>query len=74
MARRKPRSFRLSVRNTSVAGLFILAVSLLLWRNGSRNGLDIYPLLRAMDWDIRREEVKEVFVMSWDIYLKNAWD
>jgi mannosyl-oligosaccharide alpha-1,2-mannosidase len=73
MARRKPRSFRLSARNTSVAGLVFLAVSLLLWRNGSQNGLDIYPLSRAVDWDARREEVKEAFVTSWDAYSKYAW-
>ncbi|PMD53911.1 glycoside hydrolase family 47 protein [Hyaloscypha bicolor E] len=49
-------------------------MSLLLLRNSSQNRLDIYPLSRAVDWDIRREKVKEVFVTSWDAYSKNIWD
>jgi hypothetical protein len=73
LARRKPRSFQLSAGNNSIAGLFLLAVSLLFWRNSSQHGLNINPLTKDVDWDARREEVKEAFVTSWDAYSKNAW-
>jgi hypothetical protein len=56
-----------------IAGLFLLAVSLLFWRNSSQHGLNINPLTKDVDWDARREEVKEAFVTSWDAYSKNAW-
>ncbi|PMD22249.1 glycoside hydrolase family 47 protein [Hyaloscypha hepaticicola] len=73
MARRNPQSSGLSARYTSVSGLFFLTVSLLFWRNGPQNRLDIYPLSTTVDWDARREEVKEAFITSWDAYSKNAW-
>ncbi|MCJ1401056.1 mannosyl-oligosaccharide alpha-1,2-mannosidase [Xylographa trunciseda] len=72
MARGKSRSFRLFAPNTLVAGLFFLAM-ILLWRNGSQNGLDTYPIASVVDWDARRQEVKEVFATSWDAYSKYAW-
>jgi len=73
LARQKPRSFRISALNTSIAGLFLLAVNLLFWRNSLQNGLDFNPVPKDLDWDTRREEVKEAFVTSWDAYSKNVW-
>ncbi|KAI8266526.1 Mannosyl-oligosaccharide 1,2-alpha-mannosidase [Colletotrichum sp. SAR11_239] len=31
------------------------------------------PHSQFADWDARREEVKEAFVISWDAYKKHAW-
>ena len=28
---------------------------------------------KSVDWDYRREKVKEAFILSWDGYEKNAW-
>jgi hypothetical protein len=77
MARRKPRAsplpFQLSTRKASLAGLLFLAVSLLLWSNASQSGLGLYTPSRVVDWDTRREEVKQAFVTSWDAYSRYAW-
>ena len=74
MARRKPRAsplpFQLSARKASLTGLLFLAVSLLLCSNAFQG---LYTPSRAVDWDTRREEVKEAFVTSWDAYSRYAW-
>ena len=33
----------------------------------------LMPGLAAVDWEDRRERVKEAFVLSWDGYEQNAW-
>ena len=77
MARRKPRAsplpFRLSACKALLASLLSLAASLLLWSNATQSGLGLYTPSRAVDWDTRREEVKEAFVTSWDAYSRYAW-
>lgn len=59
-------------RNAVVAGVVALAVGLMLWWKGPRTGLDHYAS-RAVDWNDRREEVKEAFISSWDAYSEHAW-
>lgn len=54
------------------AGVVALAVGLILWLNGFRNGLGQYKST-AVNWDNRRGEVKEAFICSWDAYAKYAW-
>ena len=31
------------------------------------------PIVQDSDWNSHREEVKDVFVTSWDAYSKHAW-
>lgn len=59
-------------RKALVAGVIALAVGLILWWKGPDIGLDHYAS-RAVDWDDRREEVKEAFISSWDAYSEHAW-
>ncbi len=52
--------------------LVALVVGLIIWWKGPRNGLGDYTS-EAVDWDDRRKEVKEAFIMSWDAYSEHAW-
>lgn len=49
-----------------------LAVGLILWFRGCQNGLGHYTS-RPVDWNGRRDEVKEAFISSWDAYSEHAW-
>ncbi len=60
------------MRKALVAGVVALAVGSILCWKGSQNGLGYYTS-RAVDWNDRREEVKEAFVVSWDAYSEHAW-
>lgn len=68
MAHRKghafSRPFRLSVRQLAIAGAVFFAVSLLLWMKGPRYGLSHSTPSEDVDWDFRRDEVKQAFVTS----------
>ena len=59
-------------RRTLVAGLVALAVGLVLCLKTSQTEPGDWTS-RAVDWDKRREKVKEVFISSWDAYSKYAW-
>jgi hypothetical protein len=76
MRNRKARAsflpFRLSVRQLSIAGVVFVALSLLLWLKGPEHGLSLSTPSDPVDWDVRRDEVKEAFVTSWDAYAKYA--
>jgi len=58
------------MRVALVAGVIALVVGQYLWWNGPGNG-DYTS--RAVDWDNRRDEVKEAFISSFDAYSKYAW-
>ncbi|KAL1968455.1 hypothetical protein VTN77DRAFT_1984 [Rasamsonia byssochlamydoides] len=49
-----------------------VTVGLFLWLKSSSTGLGHYTS-RAVDWEHRREKVKEAFICSWDAYTKYAW-
>ena len=59
-------------QRTLVTGVVAFAVGLILWLKASQPGLCHYTS-RAVDWDDRREEVKEPFISSWDAYSNHAW-
>lgn len=59
-------------RKALVTRVVALAVGLILWFKGSQTGLGHYTSI-AVDWNERKEEVKEAFVSSWDAYSEHAW-
>jgi len=55
-----------------IAGVVALVAGLIFWLNGSHVELGRHRS-RVVDWDARREKVKEAFISSWDAYSKYAW-
>lgn len=55
-----------------IAGVVALVAGLIFWLNGSHIELGRHRS-RVVDWDARREKVKEAFISSWDAYSKYAW-
>lgn len=57
--------------------ILVLAISFVLallvrWVND--NPIGIYHHAGSyVDWDSRREKVKDAFITSWDAYFTNAW-
>ncbi|KAL8821635.1 MAG: hypothetical protein Q9191_007271 [Dirinaria sp. TL-2023a] len=84
-SRRKPPPYK---RPQILLGSFLVFFGLLYWLGifspllrKSRRIIEpgkvdlsrLMPGLAAVDWEDRRERVKEAFVLSWDGYEKNAW-
>lgn len=61
-----------STHKAVIVGIFALVAGLIFLLDGSPVELSRYRS-RAVDWDDRREKVKEAFVTSWDAYSKYAW-
>ncbi|KAL2012564.1 hypothetical protein VTN00DRAFT_89 [Thermoascus crustaceus] len=61
-----------SAHKAVIAGVVALVAGFIFLLNGSPDQLSRYRS-RAVDWDDRREKVKEAFVTSWDAYSKYAW-
>lgn len=74
--RKRPRTARRASRFSSpsftikafVAGAAAVVLGLILWIRDSPG-----HYTRTIDWDDRREQVKEAFITSWDSYAKYAW-
>ncbi len=75
-------------RKRIAVGAFIFFIGFLYWLNAlarssdappksARKGSGIFSWLgggrSAIDWDERREKVKDAFIRSWDTYEKYAW-
>lgn len=62
--------------NISTIGGIVCAICLAYWLGSSlqreQSGLGDYRS-KNVDWNERREEVKQAFVTSWDAYSKYAW-
>ena len=58
----------------AVTSLVAVAVSIVLYWTGfsPETNFGGYPSTTA-DWDLRRQDVKEAFISSWDAYSKYAW-
>ena len=84
-SRRKPPLYK---RPQILLGFFLAVFGLLYWLGpfspivrkprrviepGRVDLSRLMPGLAAVDWEDRRERVKEAFVLSWDGYEQNAW-
>lgn len=67
------RSLRPIIAAVAVLGaISALAWTSLLWYSDNAIGVSHYGA-PIVDWDFRREEVKNAFVTSWDAYKRHAW-
>lgn len=65
--------FRLSVRRIAVSGLDFVAVSVLLWLRSPQDEWSLSIPSEPVNWELRREAVKEAFVTSWKYYRQYTW-
>ena len=72
-AQRNHQISQISAGKATIAGSLFLVLGLLLWWDISLNEVRLFTPSKVVDWDARREEVKEAFVTSWDTYTKYAW-
>lgn len=82
MYKDKPYSYAVSNRHHRprrrkriIAGGILIVLALLYWLGYFGKGFDSFRIggRRKIDWNARREQVKEAFISSWDAYDQYAW-
>ncbi len=66
--------FRISTRAVLLAIISLLALTFFfVWRNNQDRNSTVPRSFKKVDWNFRRDEVKDAFVTSWKAYKKYAW-
>ncbi|KAL3426365.1 glycosyl hydrolase family 47 [Phlyctema vagabunda] len=63
----------ISIARVAVASLVLIFLTLILFLQTLEDVPDFRLWTKVPNWDARREEVKNAFVISWDAYSKYAW-
>ena len=78
MAPRMPKAsclYRSLSRLLAIASSLVLLVCLIFWWSEKLPsiGKDLFTPQKSADWDVRREDVKNAFLTSWNAYSRYAW-